>query len=190
MLLLGPCICGGRGTYALVSIGLVSFVAVANRTSDVLGLFWRGAGLRARPRGSPAVFCLDLHPVPFLAGALGLLPDSFVVDGSFGLAWTRPYALFGLAGLDPITHSLFWSMLVNLGLLIGCSILIPQSPLVRAQAVPFVEALGAHEAERAITWRGSAPLGELAALVGRFLGPSELPGIREAGAKRASIRPS
>ena len=51
------------------------------------------------------------------------------------------YALFGLAGLDPITHSLFWSMLVNLGLLIGCSILIPQSPLVRAQAVAFVEAL-------------------------------------------------
>ncbi len=160
-------------TYALVSIGLVSFAAVAQfAPAIVLGLFWRGAGLAGAAAGIIGGFLVWIYTLflPSLAHS-GLLTDSFVNDGVFGLAWTRPYALFGLAGLDPITHSLFWSMLVNLGLLIGCSILIPQSPLVRAQAVAFVEALGTHERGDPITWRGSAPLGELRALVGRFFGP-------------------
>ena len=83
---------------------------------------------------------LGLHAPSFRRSARsGLMPIARD-DGLFGIAWTRPYALFGLTGLDPITHSLFWSLLVNIGLLVGCSILVRQSPLEQAQAVTFVDA--------------------------------------------------
>ena len=48
---------------------------------------------------------------------LGLLlewrgqPDR--ADGLFGMSILKPYALFGLNGMDSIIHSLFWSLLFN-----------------------------------------------------------------------------
>ena len=114
-------------SYALVSIGLVSFAAAAQLAPAILlGLFWsgaRGAGAGAGIAAGTLVWAYTLF-LPSLARS-GLLPDGFLDAGLFGLEWSRPYALFGLGGLDPITHTLFWSMLANFGLLIGISVLAP-----------------------------------------------------------------
>jgi hypothetical protein len=40
-------------------------------------------------------------------------------DGPFGIGWLRPQALFGLHGLDPLTHGTLWSLAVNLACYIG-----------------------------------------------------------------------
>ena len=88
-------------------------------------------------------------------------------EGPFSIAALQPYALFGMNGLDPITHSLFWSMLVNLGALVGVSLLTGQSALERTQAALFVNALAQAEAGR--LWRGTAQLADLKELVARFL---------------------
>ena len=34
--------------------------------------------------------------------------------GLFGLGLLRPYALFGIEGLEPLTHGVFWSLSLNL----------------------------------------------------------------------------
>ena len=156
--------------YALVSIGLVSFAAVAQFFPAILfGLFWRRANTLAAFAGIGGGFVVWVYTLllPSFAQS-GWLPASFSESGAFGIDLLRPQALFGLAGLDPITHSLFWSMLVNVGALLGVSLLTGQSVLERTQAALFVGASAGSDDPR--LWRGTARLADLQALVGRFLG--------------------
>ena len=52
----------------------------------------------------------------------GWIPAGFINDGPFGIALLAPEHLFGLTGLDNLTHSLFWSLLVNVALYVGLSL--------------------------------------------------------------------
>ena len=156
--------------YPLVSIGLVSFVAVAQFfPALLLGLFWRRATRAGALAGISlgfAVWCYTLF-IPSIAKS-ALLPASFIAYGPFGIAMLKPYALFGLSGLDPASHSLFWSLLVNTGALVWLSTSLRQSPAERAQAALFVDAYGGTEAAR--IWRRTAALPDLRTLLGRYLG--------------------
>ena len=51
----------------------------------------------------------------------------------------RPEALFGLKGLDYLTHSLFWSLLANAGLYFAVSLARGPSAREAAQALLFVD---------------------------------------------------
>jgi signal transduction histidine kinase/Na+/pantothenate symporter len=159
-------------TYALVSIGLMSFCAAAQfAPAIVLGLFWRGATRAGALAGIASGFLLWVWTLFLPSLALShILYPGFLESGVFGWAWTRPYALFGLTGLDPITHSLFWSMLANIGLLVGGSVLVRPSAFERAQARAFVDVFAAPADPHA--WGGAAPVADLAALLGRFMGPA------------------
>jgi len=155
-------------SYALVSIGLVSFAAVAQLAPAILfGLFWRRANRVGALLGIGGGTLIWLYTLllPSFARS-GLLPIELIDIGPWGIAWLKPYGLFGLTGLDTVTHSLFWSMLVNVGGIIAGSILANQSPMERAQAVAFVDA----DREGATLRRAAAPVAELEALLGRFIG--------------------
>jgi Na+/proline symporter/nitrogen-specific signal transduction histidine kinase len=161
------------GSAPLVSIGLISFAAVAQFAPAVLGgIYWKGgarAGALAGLIGGFLVwgYTLSLPSLHVIGGA----PDSFVVDGPWGIGWLRPYALFGLTDLDPITHALFWSLLVNTLLYVGVSLLRQPSAIEHSQAARFVDAFQ-HTAtgDPLVFWRGAAPLGDLRSLLERFLG--------------------
>jgi Na+/proline symporter/nitrogen-specific signal transduction histidine kinase len=173
LLLLGWAYMRGIGDrYALVAIGLVSFSAVAQfAPAIVLGLFWTGGnrkGALAGIAGGSLVWAYTLLLPSFALS--GLLPAGFVEAGPFGIGALRPHALFGLDGLDPVTHSLFWSMTVNIGLLVGLSLATQPSSLERAQALEFARAGEAGREGADTLWRGRAALSELQSLVGRFLG--------------------
>jgi Na+/proline symporter/nitrogen-specific signal transduction histidine kinase len=159
---------------ALVSIGLISFAAVAQFAPAVLGgLFWKGATRRGAIGGLVAGFILWSYtlPLPSLAEA-GLLPVSFVREGPFGVSFLAPYALFGLDGLDTISHSMTWSMLANIGIFVGLSLTGSRSPAEHVQAAEFVDILRRpSEGARATFWRGTATVGELQTLLERFVGP-------------------
>jgi PAS domain S-box-containing protein len=56
----------------------------------------------------------------------------------FGPGLLRPTAFLGLAGLDTISHGVFWSFFFNVGLFVMVSLLTEQDADDRAQAAAFV----------------------------------------------------
>ena len=159
--------------YALVAIGLISFAAVAQFAPAVIGgIYWKGATRAGALAGLGAGFAVWLYTLllPSFAKS-GWLPIGFLQHGPFGLALLKPYALFGLAGLDDITHAMLWSMIANVGSYVMVSTLTRQSVAEQAQAARFVDVyrhggggLDVH------AWRGTASVPDLQALLARFLG--------------------
>ena len=158
-------------TYALVTIGLVSFVAAAQFAPAIIGgILWTGATKAGALAGLTAGFVVWIYTLllPSFARS-GWIGESFVKDGPFGFAVLRPYELFGLSGLDSIAHALFWTMVVNVGLYVAVSLVTSQTIIERSQANQFVDIFGrAAPGER--IWRGRATIGDLRRLLARFIG--------------------
>jgi signal transduction histidine kinase len=92
-------------------------------------------------------------------------------QGPFGIELLKPLELFGLAGLDQITHAMIWSMIVNIGAYVTVSLLGTQSAEEHRQASLFVDVFRqSGEAGGARFWRGTASVPELYNLLARFQG--------------------
>jgi len=158
-------------SYALVTIGLVSFVAATQFAPAIFGgILWKGATRQGALAGLSAGFLVWIYTLllPSFARS-GWLPESFIEFGPLGLGVLKPYALFGLTGLDPISHALFWTMVANVGLYAAVSLLTGQSIIERSQANQFVDIFSrATTGER--IWRGRATIGDLRRLLSRFIG--------------------
>jgi Na+/proline symporter/nitrogen-specific signal transduction histidine kinase len=157
-------------SYALVTMGLVSFCAAAQFAPPILfGIYWKGASLRGALVGLSAGFLVWLYTLllPALARS-GWLDPTFLTAGPFGIGLLKPYALFGLDDLDHVSHALLWSLTANIGCLVGFSLAGRQGSFERIQASLFVEVDrlggGPH------LWRGSAAVGDLRALLARYVG--------------------
>ncbi len=160
-------------SYTLVTMGLVSFAAAAQFGPAILfGVFWKDASRRAAISGLSAGFLVWFYTLllPSFARS-GWLPVSFLLHGPFGIESLRPYQLFGLDMFDPITHSVFWSMLVNGGLLVAISLVDKQNTMDRIQASLFVDVYR-HSGDTHL-WRGKAMITELKDLLARFIGPQQ-----------------
>jgi Na+/proline symporter/signal transduction histidine kinase len=176
--------------HALVAIGLMSFAAVAQFAPAMLGgMYWKQGTRAGALAGLTLGFALWAYTLmlPSFARS-GWLPISFIEQGPLGIAWLRPYALFGLAGLDEITHALFWSLLANVGAYVAVSLVGRQHYRDQAQALLFVDVfkLGGSSVR---PWRGKASIGELQTLVGRFLGPQRAEEAFALFARRRSGQP-
>jgi hypothetical protein len=159
--------------YALVSIGLISFAAVAQFAPVVLGgIFWKGATRRGAIAGLLAGFAVWFYTLmlPALARS-GWLPISILEEGPWGIEILRPLELFGLDGLDQITHAMIWSMLANIGAYVGVSLLATPSAAEARQAAVFVDVFRqSAETGGARFWRGTASVPDLYNVLARFLG--------------------
>ncbi len=156
---------------ALASIGLLSFAAIAQLAPAFFGgLIWRRGTARGAIAGTLAGFAVWAYTLllPTFAGS-GLLPASFVTDGPFGLAFLRPERLFHLE-FAPLSHGVFWSIMVNLVTYVLVSIMRRPEPIERLQANVFVQADLAPIAPARRLWRSSVSLGELMDTVARYLG--------------------
>ncbi len=157
--------------YALVSIGLISFAAVAQFAPALLGgMFWKGgtrdgalAGL-----GAGAMIWAYTLMLPSIAKS-GWMPDSFLREGPFGIGWLKPEQLFGMGTLDNLSHALWWSLLVNVTLYIAISLARPPGAREASQAHLFVDVFEREAAGR-VFWRGKVDAAGLRDLVGSFLG--------------------
>jgi Na+/proline symporter/signal transduction histidine kinase len=159
--------------YALVSIGLISFAAVAQFAPAVLGgVFWKGGTRRGALAGllvGFAIWCYTLL-IPALARS-NWLPLGLLEDGPFGLALLRPLQLFGLQGLDQTTHAMIWSMIGNIGAYVLVSLAGTQSPAEHRQASVFVDVFRRQpQTDGTPFWRGTASAVDLHNLLARFLG--------------------
>ncbi|MCB2018182.1 MAG: histidine kinase [Hydrogenophaga sp.] len=158
--------------YALVSIGLISFAAVAQFAPALLGgMYWKGGTRRGAMAGLLAGFLCWAYTLmlPSLAKS-GWMPASFLHEGLFGSAWLKPEAFLGLKGLDNLTHSLFWSLLLNIGCYVGVSLWRPPSAGEVSQALLFVDVFQRGEDTSPVFWQGRAQVPALQALASRFLG--------------------
>ncbi len=157
--------------YSLVTIGLVSFAAVAQfAPSLLLGLYWREAkrlGAAIGLIGGILVWAWTLLIPGFVLS--GWIDSQLIEKGPWGIEWLRPYALMGLEGWDIYTHSLFWSLTVNVGLLLFVSLFTRQSQLEQTQAAIFTAALRSDVMQTPV-WQGQATRGEIYQLLSRYLG--------------------
>jgi Na+/proline symporter/signal transduction histidine kinase len=157
--------------YALVSIGLISFCAVAQFAPAIIGgIYWKGATRLGATCGLAAGFLMWVYTLllPSFAKS-GWLPIVFLSEGILGIDLLRPQQLFGLTGLDEITHCVFWSLLANIGCYVGLSLVRRPGAAEHSQATLFVDKQPSAAGSR--FWRGKASARELAGLLGRFLGP-------------------
>jgi Na+/proline symporter/nitrogen-specific signal transduction histidine kinase len=160
-------------SYALVTIGLVSFAAAAQFAPVILGgIYWKGGTQRGAIAGLLSGFLIWGYTLVLPSFSLsGWLPISFVNAGPFGLALLKPYALFGLVETDHITHALFWSMIVNIGAYIAVSLFDNPSAIERIQATLFVEVdRQATLNQGAVFWGAQVPVDDLRKLSGRYIG--------------------
>ena len=157
----------------LVNTGLVSFAAVAQFVPAVLGgLYWKGGTRRGATVGLLVGFGIWFFTLvlPSLVGP-GRLPASILTEGLGGIASLRPFALFGLEGLDNLSHGLFWSWLFNIGLYVGLSLAWPPTALELRQADVFVDVFARRSlAEEVAGWQGRTPFPDVRALLLGFLG--------------------
>ncbi len=150
--------------YALVSIGLISFAAVAQFGPAILGgIFWKGGTRLGALAGLAAGFAVWSYALllPALARS-GWLPIGLLEQGPFGIELLKPQQLFGLAGMDQITHAMIWSMVANIGAYVGVSLSVSPSAAEHRQASLFVDVFRqGGEAPGARFWRGTASVPDL-----------------------------
>jgi Na+/proline symporter/nitrogen-specific signal transduction histidine kinase len=173
--------------YALVSIGLISFAAVAQFAPAALGgMYWKGGTRGGALAGLSAGFALWAWTLmlPSIAKS-GWMDAGFVEHGPWGIALLRPEQLLGLAGLDNLTHSLFWSLFANIGAYVAVSLWRTPSASETSQAMLFVDVFERTAGSVPVFWRGRAEVADLQSLMARFLGAGRTQMLFEDYARRA-----
>jgi Na+/proline symporter/nitrogen-specific signal transduction histidine kinase len=172
------------GSEALAAIGLISFVGAAQILPAMLGgIFWRGATRAGAVLGlmaGAAVWTYALYLPSF--GPDAVISAAVMAEGPWGIGWLRPQALFGVAGMDPLIHAMFWSLVLNATAFCLGSILTFPSPVERVQGAAFVNVF--EEGAAARGWlRGKAEAEDLLVLSQRILGEDEALAFFEVQAK-------
>ena len=169
----------GGGT-ALAAIGLISFTgAVQILPAMVGGIFWRGAtgvGAAAGLITGLVIWMWTLFLPSF--GTDAVISQAVMQAGPHGLSWLRPQALFGITGLDPLVHGILWSMLLNTGMFILCSLVTFPAPLERLQGAQFVNVFDHSQAAPAWT-SAAAGAEDLLIMSQRIMGSTEAQAIFE-----------
>ncbi len=125
---------------SLQSVGLISFAAAIQFLPSVVGgLYWskghRNGALAGLIIGFVIwFFCLLM---PSFANS-SWMPDGFVALLSNQDSFFNPHQLFGIQFSDPLTHGVFWSLLLNIAAFILFSFKAQSSLTDRLQASSFV----------------------------------------------------
>ncbi|GGA65079.1 sodium:solute symporter [Flavobacterium palustre] len=159
--------------YTLVSIGLVSFVIIAQLAPAFFGgLFWRRGSKKGAVTGIILGFsvCFYTLLIPYALGTTNS-GSTFVQEGPWGIALLKPFQLFGLDYLEPIPQAVFWSLLVNFLSYMAVSVSFSGNYRERNYAEMFVDIdkyITNHE--NAYVWKGTANISDIQKILERFLG--------------------
>ncbi|HWT15443.1 MAG TPA: PAS domain-containing hybrid sensor histidine kinase/response regulator [Patescibacteria group bacterium] len=161
-----------ESSQALASIGLLAFAAVAQFAPAIVGgLFWRGASRSGVAAGLGLGFALWSYTLllPSLAG-VGWLPSDFRDAGPFGIDWLHPQHLFGLGGLDSVTHGTVWSLGANIVAFVLVSMRRGPSVDERLRAESFMGEKSPALPSLVARWGTRLTLDDLRALTARIVG--------------------
>ncbi|MFP4275250.1 MAG: ATP-binding protein, partial [Paracoccaceae bacterium] len=176
------------GGEALAAIGLISFAGVAQILPAMLGgIFWRGATRIGALAGLTVGFAIWLYTLFLPSFGPAVMPPSIMEQGLLGLSWLRPQALFGIDGMDPVIHTVLWSMALNTLAFLGCSLASFPAPLERLQGAQFVSIL--QHSGSARSWSGGTAQSEdLMVMAQRILGPDEAQALFQREAARQGLK--
>jgi len=177
------------GSEGLASIGLIAFAGVAQAAPSMIGgVFWRMANGRGALAGLIAGFTIWAYTL-FLPsfGPDVIFTANALADGPWGIGILRPYAIFGLTGLDPLTHALFWSFTANILLFVGISLLADQRPLERLQGALFVDEFRMPGSNSHRYIQRSVTVTDLFVLAQRIMGPNEAQRMFESFARQQGL---
>ncbi len=177
----------GGGT-ALASIGLISFAGVAQFLPVLIGgIFWRGATRTGAFVGLTVGFLIWAYTLLLPSfGAGTLVSEAMLTEGPMGLGWLRPQAFFGITGMDPLVHAVFWSILLNTMSFFVASLVGFPSPLERLQGAQFVNVF--EHSSTPQSWGGSlAQTEDLMVMAQRIIGAREAQNLFEREAKRQGM---
>lgn len=159
--------------FSLVSVGMISFVIVAQLGPAFFGaIFWKRGSLNGAVAGIIVgmLICFYTIMLPFLLSSTN--PESnFFKEGFFGFTFLQPFQLFGLDYLEPIPHALFWSLLFNSLVYLFVSVSFKGDYRERNYAEMYVDIdkyINNHE--NAFVWKGTAYVSDIQKVLKRFLG--------------------
>lgn len=164
------------GAHDLVSVGLISFTAVAQFAPATFGgMFWKGATQQGAMAGLVAGCLIWAYTLPLTSVAeAGYISADFIQHGLFGIEWLRPRALFGLQGIDPVSNAAFWSLIFNFSLFTGVSLFTKPSALTLTQADLFVNIHRYTAGQDYDVMRRAAKMSDLLSVMNRFLGKTKV----------------
>jgi Na+/proline symporter/signal transduction histidine kinase len=125
---------------ALLAMGMISFVASLQFVPIILGsLFWKDGSKTGAYAGLSlgAILWFYTLIIPSFIKS-GWLSENILKEGAFGVALLIPESQMGLYGLHPLSHAVFWTMLLNVGAYVTVSILYPPSESEQQIAEDFV----------------------------------------------------
>ena len=173
------------GSAALAAIGLIAFVGVAQFLPAMMGgIFWRGATKVGAAVGLVTGFVIWAYAL-FLPsfGPDAVYSAQFLAEGPMAIGWLRPQALFGVEAMDPLTHALFWSLMLNGTAFFIGSVLTFPGPVERLQGAAFVNVFDDQVGPR--RWsQGQAEPEQLLVMAQRILGEDEAQSLFETAARR------
>lgn len=162
--------------YPLINIGIYSFIAMTQFAPAIIGgLYWKRATGRGVLVGLGAGFGLWFYTllIPLFVRS-GLLERGILEHGPFGIGFLRPLELFGLDGLDTLSHALFWTLFFNLGTFIAISLLSEPDKNEAEQAVKFVDVFEKREEPFQRRRMSKAPaIVEFVSLMTKFIGEKQ-----------------
>ena len=168
--------------YTLVSIGLISFTAIAQFAPALFaGMYWK----QANKAGAIAGVSIGFLMWAFLLPASTLIEAGILPGSVFGL---QPFWEDWMAYSDNarIAHTAFWSLLFNAGALFLGAMYRKPTPLEITQADLFVDIYKYAEAKGAYqVIRRKARIGDLRRVMVRFLGKPKTKVILEGYHRRS-----
>jgi Na+/proline symporter len=151
---------------------MISFVIIAQLGPAFFGaLFWKRGSVQGAIWGMVVGMAITTYTLmfPFFLNQ-GLSASSFM-DGAFGVKLLKPFQLFGLDYLEPIPHSLFWSLFFNFMTYLLVSVSFKGDYRERNYAEMYVDInryINNHE--DAFVWKGTAYVKDIEKVLTRFLG--------------------
>jgi PAS domain S-box-containing protein len=121
---------------ALMEIGIISFVAVAQFGPAVFGgLYWKGGTAGGAALGICAGFAAWFYTMILPAAVkAGFLDPLILAHGPFGVALLRPTDFLGAGIGDPVGNAVFWSLFLNLiAFVAGSLLVVPRLGRVRGE---------------------------------------------------------
>ncbi|MGH1437674.1 MAG: ATP-binding protein [Lewinella sp.] len=160
-------------SYSLVSIGLISFLAVAQFAPPVIaGLYWKKANRKGAIAGLIIGFLIWAFTLPFptLIEA-GLFSTDILEYGIGGIHGLKPQSLLGLDHLDQFSHAAFWSLGLNTLALVGISLYSKANATEIQQADLFVNIYKYQEQQEDYSViQRQASIDDIKMVLTRFLG--------------------